>query len=121
MTRLAELRFDGASPVPVAHLSGELDLSNVRDIGDALAQGVPAEATGLVADLSELRHIDSAGVRMLFELRRQLLRRRQSLALVVPERARIRDVLALAAVDQAVTVETGVEAAVAAVRAGADA
>ena len=121
MTRLADLRFDDVGPVPVAHLSGELDLSNVRDIGDALAQGVPAEAAGLVVDLSELRHIDSAGVRMLFELRRQLGRRRQSLALAVPERARIRDVLALAAVDQTVTVEVAVDAAVAAVHAGADA
>ena len=118
MTRLAELDFDDRNHggVRVARLSGELDLSNVRDVGDALAPAVSGEAIGLVLDMSELRHLDSAGLRMLFDLRRRLGQRRQELVLVVPQTARIREVLELAAVEQTITVVPAVDAAVAAVR-----
>jgi anti-anti-sigma factor len=116
VTRLAELGVDGRDDVMVATLSGELDLSNVRDLTDALGQAVPAEALGLVIDMSDLRHIDSAGLRMVFDVRRRLGQRRQELVLAVPPGARIRDVLELAAVEQTVGVVADVDAAVAAVR-----
>ena len=116
MSRLAELELDDGDGVRVARLSGELDLSNVRDVSDALAQAVPGEAPGLVVDMSGLHHLDSAGLRMLFELRRRLRQRRQELVLVVPATARIREVLELAAVAQTIAVVPDVDAALAAVR-----
>ena len=116
MTRLAELAFEDRDGVRVARLSGELDLSNVADIGDALAAGVPDDAPGLVVEMSRLTHLDSAGVRMLFDVRRRLAQRRQEIALAVPQRARIRDVLELVAVRETIEVTADVDAAVAAVR-----
>jgi anti-anti-sigma factor len=116
VTRLAELSVEDRDDVVVARLSGELDLSNVRDVADALAQAVPAAALGLVVDMSSVSHIDSAGLRMVFDVRRRLGQRRQALVLAVPETARIRDVLELAAVEQTVGVVADDEAAVAAVR-----
>jgi len=102
--------------VHVARLGGELDLSNVADVGDALAAALDEEAVGLVVDMTGVRHLDSAGVRMLFDLRRRLGQRRQELALAVPAEARIRDVLDLAAVGATVPLFADADAAVEAVR-----
>ena len=121
MTRLAELDVDDRDGVRVARIRGELDLSNVRDVGDALVQAVPAEAVGLVVDLSGLSHIDSAGLRMVFDVRRRLDQRRQTLVLAVPPEARIRDVLELAAVEMTIGVEPSVDHALDAVRRTAEA
>jgi anti-sigma B factor antagonist len=118
VTRLAEISMDERGGVFVAQLDGELDLSNVVDVGDALATAVSEEAAGLVVDMAGIRHIDSAGVRMLFDLRRRLRQRRQGFALAVPSDARIRDVLELAAVGDTVPLLADVESAVEAVRRG---
>lgn len=119
MIRLAELDLGEPGDVRVAHIRGELDLSNVADVADALAAAAEEAQLGLVVDMAELRHLDSAGIRMLFDLRRRLGRRRQFLALAVPPEARIRQVLDMAAVRQTVPVCASVEDAAAAVRGSA--
>ena len=98
----------------VARIAGELDLSNVHDIGDGLTAAVTSGTAGLVLDLSELAHLDSAGIRLLFDLRQQLATARQRLALVVPPGAPIAEVLELAAVPAALSVAADLDAAVAA-------
>jgi anti-anti-sigma factor len=114
--RLAELELGEPADVRVARLIGELDLSNAVDIAGALAAAADEATLGLVIDMSGLTHIDSAGVRLLFDLRRRLSVRRQSLALAVPADARIRDVLEMAAIYETVPVTATVEEATAAVR-----
>lgn len=116
MIRLAELELGEPADVRVARLIGELDLSNAVDIAGALAAAADEATLGLVIDMSGLTHIDSAGVRLLFDLRRRLSVRRQSLALAVPADARIRDVLEMAAIYETVPVTATVEEATAAVR-----
>ena len=117
MTRLAELEVEERDGVQVARITGEIDLSNVADLGDALAAAAGEQPTGLVIDMSGVRHLDSAGVRMAFDLRRRLSARRQELALAVPADARIRDVLDLAAVSETVPLFDDVADAIAAVAA----
>lgn len=117
MIRLAELELGEPGDVRIARLRGELDLSNAADVADALASAAEDASLGLVVDMAELRHLDSAGVRLLFDLRRRLVRTRRQLALAVPPESRIREVLDMAAVAQTVPVEPSVEAAVSAVRA----
>jgi anti-anti-sigma factor len=119
MIRLAELDVGEPGEVRVVHLRGELDLSNTADVADALAIAAEESELGLVVDMTLLRHIDSAGVRLLFELRRRLGRQRRQLALAVPADNRIREVLEMAAVHQTVPVAASVEEAVDAVRAAA--
>jgi anti-anti-sigma factor len=119
VTRLADLHLSDREGVVVANLAGEVDLSNVADVDDALSQAAPSDALGLVVDMGGLRHIDSAGIRMLFDLRRRLAHRRQELALAVPPQARIRDVLELLAVAETVPMHDEVDAAVEGVRAAA--
>ena len=118
MSRLAEIGLEERGGVHVAHIDGEVDLSNVADVGDALITAVQPEAVGLVVDMTGVRHIDSAGVRMLFDLRRRLAQRRQDVAIAVPKNARIRDVLDLAAVGTSVPLFADVPAAVEAVLGG---
>jgi anti-anti-sigma factor len=114
VTRLAQLDFEERGDVVIARLSGELDLSNVHDIGDGLNAAVTSTTTGLVLDLAELAHLDSAGVRLLFDLRQRLATARQRLVAVVPEGAAIREVLDLAAVPATLPVCAELDAAIAA-------
>jgi anti-anti-sigma factor len=118
VTRLAELDFEERGDVVVARLSGELDLSNVHDIGDALNAAVTSRTAGLVVDLSAVTHLDSAGVRLLFDLRQRLGTARQRLVAVVPPDAPIREVLELAAVPATIELCTDLDGAVAAAAAG---
>jgi anti-anti-sigma factor len=119
LNRLAELDIDDPGEVRVAHVRGELDLSNTADIADALTIAAEQAELGLVVDMALLRHIDSAGVRLLFDLRKRLGRHRQQLALAVPADSRIREVLEMTAVHQAMPVAASVGEAVDAVRAAA--
>jgi anti-sigma B factor antagonist len=119
VTRLAQLDFEERGDVVIARLAGELDLSNVHDVGDGLNAAVTRDTAGLVLDLSGLTHLDSAGVRLLFDLRTRLATARQRLVAVVPEGAAIREVLDLAAVPAAVPLYTELEDAVVAAAARA--
>lgn len=76
--------------VVIAALEGELDISNVAEIGGEIRGAVGNDHAGLCLDLSEVRYVDSAGVRMVFELISQLETCRQGLALVVPDEAPVR-------------------------------
>jgi anti-anti-sigma factor len=116
LSQLARLDFDERDDVVVARIAGELDLSNVHDIGDALAGAVPSGAAGLVLELSELEHLDSAGIRLLYELRTRLVTARQRIAAVVPLEAPVREVLDLAAVPARMPLHGDLESAIAVVR-----
>ena len=119
MSQLARLDLDERDDVVIARIGGELDLSNVHDIGDAVAGALASGAAGLVLDLSELEHIDSAGIRLLYDLRGRLSTARQALAAVVPPDAPIHEVLDLAAVPATVPLHGDLDSAVTAARAGA--
>ena len=118
MSQLARLDFDERGEVVIARIAGELDLSNVHDVGDALAGAIQGGGAGLVLDLSSLEHLDSAGIRLLYDLRAKLSTARQGLAAVVPEDAPIREVLDLAAVPATVAIYGDLDAAVVAASAG---
>ena len=70
--------------VPVCELRGELDASNVDSVHAALLDQVPNDVPGLVLDLTNTTYLDSAAVRILFDLARRLQTWRQQLRLVVP-------------------------------------
>jgi anti-anti-sigma factor len=104
--------------VEVVSVEGDIDLSNTGQLEGRLVNAVGNEALGLVVDLSGVRHLDSAGVRLLFQLAARLEQRRQRLGVVVPERSPVRRVLLLAQLDTRVPLTATIEAAVAQVRSG---
>lgn len=113
MRSLATLAVDAReSGVVVATLTGEVDLSNAASIGRELAGEVPNSAQAVVLDVSGLEHLDSAGVRMVFELARRLSARGQSLRVAMPEGTLVRRVLELTRLDAVAPLDPSVEAAV---------
>lgn len=101
--------------VVVARIDGEIDLSNAGRVQVKLAQAVPNSAQGLVLELGGLEHIDSAGVRMAFELAARLRERGQRLRVALPPQAHVRRVLEITSFDAVAPIDASVEEAIAAV------
>jgi anti-anti-sigma factor len=83
MTPLADLEFETIDDVVVAHVQGEIDMSNADDLGAAITARVSSDAVGLVLDVGAVEYLDSAGIHVMFELRERLTRRGQEIRLVV--------------------------------------
>jgi anti-anti-sigma factor len=79
-----------ADNVVVVALSGELDLTNARELEERLDDSAAAEAL-LVVDLNRVVFIDSAALHVLFKLARR--RGREGLALLLAPDAAIARVL----------------------------
>src|SRR5262245_19136631 len=108
---LSEVDVVTRKGVVVAHVRGEIDLSNVDATFSTLKRAADGAPGGLVVDLSELHYLDSAGVRLLFTLARAANRKGHPLRAVVPRGAQIRRVLELADVEQMIGLdETEAEA-----------
>jgi anti-anti-sigma factor len=85
--------IDTSGPVPVARISGEIDLANSPRLrNDILALAV-ADVEGLVVDLAEVSYLDSSGVKVLFQLARDLRQHDQTLLVTVPVGSPLRRVL----------------------------
>ncbi len=72
---------DLSGPVPIARVAGEIDLANAARLRQELLALVVDEAGGLVVDFTVVPYADSSGIKVLFDLARDL--RRQDLPLVV--------------------------------------
>ncbi len=112
---LAQVTLDPRGPVLVAHLAGEVDLSNVEDIRVALVDAVSHDMEYLILDLTATEYLDSTGVRLLFELAERLQGRRQELRLVVDDETLVQRVIMLTQLDQRVPLDVTVDQAIAAV------
>jgi anti-anti-sigma factor len=111
---LGDLELESIAGLPVAHFSGEIDRSNVAELGDRVATAIGDQGGGLVVDLSELAFLDSTGIRMLFELAAELKRRQQALRVVVPDGSHLGELLDTVGLKQAATTDHTVGEAVAA-------
>jgi anti-anti-sigma factor len=98
--------------VPVCEIRGELDASNVEHVLECVAGNVANEAPGMVLDLGQTSYLDSAGVRILFELARRLRTRRQELRIAVPGDGIVRRVLVLTALADFVPLDEDVDRSV---------
>jgi anti-sigma B factor antagonist len=109
---LADVHFEPVGEVVVAHLTGEIDMSNAEEVGAALSGQTPSDVRGLVLDLREIAYLDSAGIRLIYNLRARLDHRGQQLRLVVEPGGPITDALRIADVPRAVGALETVDAAV---------
>jgi anti-anti-sigma factor len=99
----AELELHG--DVLVARVVGEIDLSNVDDIEATITQSVTPETTGLLLDFTPTTYLDSAGIRMVFELARRLEARRHRLRLVAGSETLVHRVITLTQLSDTVPVD----------------
>ena len=100
MSTLARLEDEWHGEIPVARLQGEVDASNVQEIGDRLRGLLSNRSVALVIDLSATTYLDSAGINLLFALAEELRSRQQRLALVVADGSPIARMIALTGLDQ---------------------
>lgn len=96
----------------LAHLQGEVDLSNAQAVKTELLMAVPNTATSLILDLSNTKHLDSSGIQLLFELAYRLERRGQKFNVVVPDDSIVRRILVLTEAHQVVALFPSVDAAI---------
>jgi anti-anti-sigma factor len=102
--------------VPTARVAGEIDGATAPRLTDALRSAVPNAALGLVIDLRQVTHLDSAGLHVLFETVRRLERRQQQLLVVVAAQSLVADMAAAADLGSYATVSLDLDAAVAQLR-----
>jgi len=98
---------DHRGTTAVVELGGEIDMANAGDIGSRLLN-MPGAETCLVLDLERLDYLDSAGIRMLFDLSEQLARQGKLLLLAVATDAPVRRVLSITKLDMLVPVHDDV-------------
>jgi anti-sigma B factor antagonist len=101
---------DPSGPVPVARVTGDIDLANAPRARDDLL-AIAADAPGLVLDLTAVAYLDSAGVKILFQLARDLRRRDQTLVVTVPTGSPLRRLLKITSFHEVAPVCDGVDAA----------
>ena len=101
----------------VVGLTGEVDLGNANDAERAVFAELGGETEHAVLDLTGLDYLDSAGVRMLFELSERIEGAGGRLDLVVPADTTVRTVLSITKLDTLVPTHESVEIAMAVPRA----
>jgi anti-anti-sigma factor len=104
--------------VVIARLSGEIDLANTPTVSATILEAVPNDAIGLVLDLSDVRYIDSVGIRMLFTFVRSLHASRQGMAIAVPPDSPVQKLLKITHLDEATEFRGTVDEAIVALREG---
>jgi anti-anti-sigma factor len=97
---LADLDFAEHDDLVVAHIRGDIDHSNAFSVQDAITHRIPNTKLGLVLDLSGASYLDSAGIRMIYQMRELLAARGQSLLLVLPPDAPAHHALWLAGISE---------------------
>lgn len=105
--------LDRRGGVVVLAVRGEIDMANATDVSTRLLTA-SGDSSSIVLDLGKLTYIDSAGIRMLFDLSEQLGRDQRQLVLAVGPDAPVRRALEITKLDTLVTVESSLTAAVAA-------
>ncbi|HEX6311648.1 MAG TPA: STAS domain-containing protein [Acidimicrobiia bacterium] len=110
-SEIGKLELEHHGPVLVARIKGEVDLSNVDEMGATIMSSVTPDMHGLVIDLTDTTFLGSTGVRMLFELADRLRARRHHLRLVADQSALVRRVLVLSELDNVVPIDADLSAA----------
>ncbi len=104
--------------VVVARVGGDIDLANTPTVSAKILEFIPNDALGLVLDLSEVRYIDSVGIRMLFNFVRTLHASRQGMAVALPAESPVRKLLKITHLDEAAVFQETVEEATKSLREG---
>jgi len=118
MNTMATVEIQRYGDYSLARVRGEIDTSNIREVADALGRAGPGAGSGLVVDLSAVTYLNSATVKVLFDLAEGLRARQQQLRLVMNETAPMRGLMLLLRFDLVMPVHTRLEDAIMEMRAG---
>jgi anti-anti-sigma factor len=96
----AEVVVEPSEELPIARVSGEIDMANAAEVAAQLGAAVSNAAHGLVVDLGAVGYVDSAGLWRLLDLGVRLRRRGQRLIAVLPVESPLRRVLEVVQMDR---------------------
>jgi len=108
---LADVQITLAPTALIAHVTGEVDMSNAEEVGATVIGATPNEAQGVILDLTGVDYLDSAGIYVIYGMRASLQARGQVLILVIPPTSPVEDSLRLAGAERPGEVAEGVEEA----------
>ena len=111
MSSSAEIAVERRGASVVAHVSGEIDMTNAAYLREQLLDSTPNDAFALVIDISACRYLDSAAIEVIFDLSRRLARRRQELRLVMPPSSPLKRVIELTEIRTAAPVYESLDTA----------
>jgi anti-anti-sigma factor len=117
VSTLARLEDEWHDEIPVARVQGEVDASNVKEIGDRLRSLLSNRSMAMIVDLSATTYLDSAGINLLFALAEEMRSRQQRLALVVADPSPIARMVTLTGLDRTMAVHRTLPDALGEVRA----
>ena len=111
MSSSAEIAVERRGASVVAHVTGEIDMTNAAYLREQLLDSMPNDALALVIDISACRYLDSAAIEVIFDLSRRLARRRQELRLVMPPSSPLKRVIELTEIRTAAPVYESLDTA----------
>jgi anti-anti-sigma factor len=111
MNSPAEIAVERRGASVVAHVTGEIDMTNAAYLREQLLDSLPNDALALVIDITACRYLDSAAIEVLFDLSRRLGRRRQELRLVMPPSSPLKRVIELTEIGSAAPVYESLDTA----------
>lgn len=114
MSEIARVNAEWHGDVPIAVVQGEVDASNVADVGIAVRRLVTNQSSLLIIDLSPTSYLDSAGINLMFSLGDELRGRQLSLRLVIEPGSSIARMLSITGLDKTYPTYPTVEAALSA-------
>jgi anti-anti-sigma factor len=114
VTPLARVEVQRHDGTVVAAVDGEIDASNVWEVGAARRRVVDNQSVELVVDLTPTEYLDSAGINLMFSLADELRARQLTLRLVVAPRSPIARMLAITGLDRVAPTYETVDAALSA-------
>ena len=97
----------------------DIDIATAAEFRDVVLHAVPNDASGVVIDLSSIRYVDSAGIRVLVALAERLRTRRQALRLVLPAAGAVRRIISIAGLEASLGVSDSMDEAMRALTAAA--
>jgi anti-anti-sigma factor len=107
----ADIAIERRGASVIAHVSGEIDMTNAAYLREQLLDSMPNDALLLVIDISGCRYLDSAGIEVVFDISRRLARRRQELRLVMPPDSPLKRVIELTEIGTAAPVHDSLDSA----------
>jgi anti-anti-sigma factor len=113
VTLLAHITAERRGGLEVAHITGEIDASNMKWVESRLRALLTNQSEGLVVDLSATTYLDSAGIALWFAFAAELQQHRQQLRLVVVDNSSIARMVTLTGLDEAVPTHPTLETALA--------
>jgi anti-anti-sigma factor len=81
-----ELQVEVDGPIAIATVGGDVDATRAADLRGPLVDAPADHVVALLLDLSDVSFLDSGGVHLILDLRRELARRGFALHLVRPKR-----------------------------------